>query len=146
MMRLSIVLVLAAVLLSSLGCSEDESAAAPEKQTVSTPVFDPASGSYDSVLYIKITCSTADASVYYTADGTDPDESSTLFAAGDSIEVSSSAAFKARAYKDGMNPSDVAPPVTPPAEPESAEAAPRKRRAPRIRFIAGRYHAQLSPD
>ncbi len=108
MMRLSIVLVLAAVVPFSFGCSSDDSTAGIEKETVATPLFDPSSGAYSSIQYVTITCSTADASVYYTTDGADPDESSALFAAGDSIEVAATTAFKARAYKEGMNPSAIA--------------------------------------
>ena len=107
-MKRSMMGFLAAVLLFSFGCSDDDSTSGPVTQTVSTPEFDPAGGSYNSIQHVKITCSTVDAFVYYTTDGTDPDESSILFAAGDSIEVDSTATIKARAYKDGMNPSAVA--------------------------------------
>jgi hypothetical protein len=108
MMKCSIVLFLATVLLFSFGCSDDDSTTKPETQAVSTPVFDPPGGGYSSIQHVKVTCSTADASVYYTADGTDPDESSTLCAAGDSIEVGITTTIRARAYKNGMDPSAVA--------------------------------------
>jgi len=101
-------LALAAFLLFSMGCSDDDSTTGPGTQTVSTPEFDPPGGSYNTIQHVKITCSTSDASVYYTTDGADPDESSTLCAAGDSIEVGSTLTLKARAYKDGMDCSDIA--------------------------------------
>ncbi|MDD3642538.1 MAG: chitobiase/beta-hexosaminidase C-terminal domain-containing protein [Candidatus Krumholzibacteria bacterium] len=107
-MRSAIILCAAAVLVLSPGCSDDESTAGPDKQTVATPVLDPAGGAYSVIQHLKMTCSTADASICYTTDGTDPDESSALFATGDSIEVGVTSTIKARAYKTGMNPSEIA--------------------------------------
>jgi hypothetical protein len=103
-----VVIVLAAVLSFSFGCSDEDAATAPGEKTVATPTFDPPGGAYFSVQHVKISCATADAFVYYTLDGADPDESSTLCAAGDSIEVERTFLLKARAYKAGMNPSAVA--------------------------------------
>lgn len=108
MMRHSIALVLAAVLLLSFGCSDEDSTAAPGTKTVSTPAFEPAGGDYGGIQHVKISCATADAFVYYTIDGADPDESSALCATGDSIEVERTLTLRARAYKSGMNPSAVA--------------------------------------
>ena len=107
-MRYSLIAVLAAVLFFPPGCSDDDSTTAPSKQTVATPQLDPAGGSYDAIQYVKMDCSTTGASVYYTGDGSDPDETSTLCPPGDSVEVAVTTTLKARAYKDGMNPSDIA--------------------------------------
>lgn len=107
-MRLLIIFALAAVLPLSAGCSGDDSATNPGAKTVAAPAFDPPGGAYFDVQHVKISCATADALVYYTLDGADPDESSALCANGDSIEIECDALLKARAYKAGMNPSVVA--------------------------------------
>lgn len=107
-MRRSIMIFLAAVLLFAASCSDDDSATGPATQTVTTPQFDPPAGNYSAVQHVKISCSTADASVYYTLDGSEPTESSTACPAGDSIEVAVTTTIKARGYKSGMNPSGIA--------------------------------------
>ncbi len=108
MLRSLVVLALAAVLPLSFGCSGGDDATAPAAKTAAAPTFDPPGGAYFSVQHVKISCATADAFVYYTVDGADPDESSALCAAGDSIEIERTVFLKARAYKAGMNPSAVA--------------------------------------
>ncbi|RLC24891.1 MAG: hypothetical protein DRH93_03285, partial [Deltaproteobacteria bacterium] len=47
--------------------------------TVSTPTIQPLPGTYDSDKLISLQCSTPGASIYYTKDGFDPDESSALY-------------------------------------------------------------------
>lgn len=46
---------------------------------VSTPVMNPSEGTYNSDQSITITCGTTGAIIYYTTDGTDPDESSDVY-------------------------------------------------------------------
>jgi hypothetical protein len=75
---------------------------------VATPGFNPRPGLYDAVQQVELTCATADADIYYTLDGTDPDQSSTLYTAPNTIAVATSTTIKARAYKDGMDPSGIA--------------------------------------
>lgn len=99
---------LAVVFLLSFGCSDDDSTTRPDTETVSTPAFNPPGGSYDSVVFVKITCATGDAERYYTLEGSDPDKSASQLAAGDSIEVDNTTIIRARAYKDGMDPSAIA--------------------------------------
>lgn len=55
---------------------------------------------------IKISCETQDAKIMYTTDDSEPTESSNLYS--DVFEVDSPVTIKARAYKDGYDPSDIA--------------------------------------
>lgn len=73
---------------------------------VETPVISPNSGFvYDST-QVSITCATEGASIYYTTDGTEPSESSTLYTAP--FTVSSTTTVKAKAFKTGYDASNVA--------------------------------------
>lgn len=73
---------------------------------VATPVFSFPSGQYFGSINVEITCSTAGASIYYTTDGSDPDESSTLYT--EPLTISTTTTLKARAYADGFDPSNIA--------------------------------------
>ncbi|MDZ7860938.1 MAG: chitobiase/beta-hexosaminidase C-terminal domain-containing protein [Candidatus Krumholzibacteriota bacterium] len=108
-MRKAAIIALAAVVLISFGCSDDDSSPTQaDTDCVSTPTFDPAAGSYDSVISVKINCDNQEADIYYSIDGSDPDESSTMLAAEDSIRVDSTTTIRARAYSSGMDPSAIA--------------------------------------
>lgn len=48
-------------------------------EIVSTPSISPVSGTYTTEQTVTITCSTSDASIYYTTDGTTPSVNSTLY-------------------------------------------------------------------
>jgi len=74
-------------------------------QVVADPVINPTGGTYDTAQTITITCITDGASIYYTNDGSDPTESSTLYTA--SIELSESATIKAKAFKAACTPSNI---------------------------------------
>ncbi len=74
--------------------------------TVATPSITPASGDYFAPITVSMTCATTDAIIYYTLDGTDPDETSTVFST--SFSVSTTTTVKARAYKSGMTESNIA--------------------------------------
>ena len=74
--------------------------------TVATPAISPASGDYFAPITVTIACATAGADIYYTTDGTDPDQTSTLYAAG--FGVSTATTVKARAYKTGLTESNIA--------------------------------------
>ena len=76
------------------------------QQTVATPTFDPAGGTYFDTQTVSISCTTENASIYYTNDGTDPTESSTLYSSP--ISVSETTTLKAKAFKTGSTPSAVA--------------------------------------
>ena len=68
---------------------------APE--TVATPTFSPAAGTFTSAQNVTISCTTSDATIYYTTDGKDPTTSSTQY--GGLISVSSTSTLKAFAIK-----------------------------------------------
>ena len=55
---------------------------------------------------IKISCETQDAKIMYTTDDSEPTESSNLYS--DVFEVDSQVIIKARAFKEGYEPSDIA--------------------------------------
>ena len=74
--------------------------------TVATPVFD---WFKDGEFYrIIITCATDGASIYYTQDGTDPDESSLAYTGQFPLPLNVHYTLKAIAMKDGMVNSAIA--------------------------------------
>jgi chitinase len=72
-------------------------------QTVATPVFNPAGGTYSSAQTVTITCATSGAEIRYTTDGTEPTASSALYSSP--ITVSSTTTIKAKAFMTGMTSS-----------------------------------------
>lgn len=71
------------------------------------PAFAPAAGTYSNPLNVTISSATSGASIYYTADGTTPTMSSTVYAGP--IPVSSgSKTVRAMAAASGYQPSSVA--------------------------------------
>jgi hypothetical protein len=75
-------------------------------QTVATPSFTPATGTYYETQNVSISCATVDATIYYTTNGNDPDETSTLYTG--SFDITETTTVKAIAYKEGMNASNIA--------------------------------------
>ena len=71
-----------------------------------TPQFAPAAGTYSGLVLVEIACTTPGAEIRYTLDGSDPDESSALYAGA--IPVAATAEIRARAYVPGRDPSSVA--------------------------------------
>lgn len=78
----------------------------PPPSTVETPLFSPEPGWYFELVEVEITTMTEDAQIYYTLDGSDPEETSTLYT--EPVLLAESTTLKARAYKDGWLPSDIA--------------------------------------
>lgn len=74
--------------------------------TVSTPYFFPAAGTYPAPQSVSIICDTPGVTIRYTTDGSTPTESSPQYTVP--FTVSSNVTIKAIAFKDGMNPSPVA--------------------------------------
>jgi N-acetylneuraminic acid mutarotase len=74
--------------------------------TAALPVFSPAAGTYTSDQSVKITDSTAGATIYYTTDGSTPTTNSTQYTGA--ITVSSSETIKAIAAASGYSNSYVA--------------------------------------
>lgn len=77
-----------------------------DMETVATPVITPDGGTFEETQEVAITCETADASIYYTIDGTDPTAESTLYAAPFTLDAT--ATVKAIAIKENMNNSEIA--------------------------------------
>lgn len=76
----------------------------PEKQTVASPVFTPAGGTVSAGTGVEITCSTPDASIYYTMDGAAPTTLSIPYTGP--IILEHDVSLQAFAVKDGMTPSE----------------------------------------
>lgn len=70
-----------------------------------TPTFDPVAGSYEGTQNVTIS-STADATIYYTTDGSTPSASSSVYSSP--IAVSADMTIKAYAVKAGYDDSEVA--------------------------------------
>jgi len=79
-----------------------------QQETVSTPTFTPAEGSYFEPQQVTISCATDGATICYTTDGTDPNENSAQFTPGVPLNISETTTVKAKAYKSGYTPSNIA--------------------------------------
>jgi len=74
---------------------------------VATPTFNPQGGTFTNKVEVSILCATEGASIYYTLNGNTPTEQDMLYV--NPIEISEgTAVLKAKAFKTGMEPSDVA--------------------------------------
>ena len=71
-----------------------------------TPVISPATGTHTGAQDVTITCATDGATIYYTTDGTDPDNTKTEYTG--SFKVTNSKTVKAIAIKSGMENSAIA--------------------------------------
>ena len=75
-------------------------------ETVATPTFSPAGGTYTAVQNVTLSCATAGATIRYTTNGTEPTASSAQYTGAISVAVTST--LKAKAFKSGMNDSATA--------------------------------------
>lgn len=73
---------------------------------VATPVFDPPGGTYTSPQTVSIACATNSAQIYYTLDGSEPDQTSELYT--NPFVLDSPTTLKAKAYRTGWLASDTA--------------------------------------
>jgi hypothetical protein len=73
--------------------------------TVVFPAFTPSTGVYYTPQEVAISTTTEDAVIHYTTDGEVPTAESTVYTGP--ISVSTTTTIKARAFKDGMDPSMV---------------------------------------
>ncbi|NCA84497.1 MAG: hypothetical protein EOM83_02875 [Clostridia bacterium] len=71
--------------------------------TVAAPDFTPGSGTYSNPVSVTITSDTPDADIYYTTDGSDPTQQSTLYTLP--LTISQTTTLKAKGFLDGYNPS-----------------------------------------
>ena len=86
----------------SMGCYEFTGT-----PTVNDPVFPYGTNvTFTPSAAVPLTCPNNGASIYYTLDGSDPTDASTPY--DGPVELSATTTIKARAYKDGLNPSGVA--------------------------------------
>jgi len=75
----------------------------PTDVMAATPVITPAGGLYFDPVDVSVTCETPGATIYYTLDGTDPTDASTLYDA--ILSVNADVTVKAIAYAEGYLPS-----------------------------------------
>ena len=75
-------------------------------ETVATPTFSPASGTYSQPQNVTISCTTNGATIYYTIDGTTPTTGSSVYSSP--LNISETTTVKAIGVKTGMNNSNVA--------------------------------------
>jgi hypothetical protein len=87
------------------GCGDDNPGR-PQPEPCAMPTFDPAPGSYARPVTVTILCETAGAVIRYTVDGSEPTEESQRYS--HSFAIPTSLTIKARAWKDGFLPSEVA--------------------------------------
>lgn len=78
------------------------------RMTVETPVFTPEPNTYDTSITVAITCATENSTIYYTLDGTDPDENATIYSEPFIFSVEGVYTIKAIATKDNWNNSEIA--------------------------------------
>jgi hypothetical protein len=97
--------------------SPEEVAISCTGSRVETPVITPESGSRVP-LEMKMTSSTEGASIYYSLDGSEPDESSILYEGP--VQLSNSARVRARGYKEGLYRSQEARAKFRPGNPQKA--------------------------
>jgi M6 family metalloprotease-like protein len=74
-------------------------------QTVASPIASLPSGNYPRWTQIELSTTTPEASIYYTMDGSTPDQSSTLYQSP--ITIDHNFTLKAIAYSSGNSPSQV---------------------------------------
>ena len=74
-----------------------------EAPSVSAPTFSPEGGKYSEAQTVTISCATEGATIFYTLDGTDPDNGCDEYESPLTIE--STTTIKAIAYKDGESSS-----------------------------------------
>ena len=75
-------------------------------ETVATPTFNPAAGTYKEAKSVTISCATTGATIYYTTNGDTPTTDSNVYSSA--INVSETTTIKAIAVKEGMENSAVA--------------------------------------
>ena len=73
---------------------------------IATPTFSPAAGTYTEAQSVSISCETQGTTIYYTTDGSDPDDESTEYTG--SITVSETTTIKAIAIDGDDNTSSIA--------------------------------------
>lgn len=83
----------------------DALSAAEELPVVATPVADPVAGSYAVAQSVELTCATVASTIYYTIDGSEPDETDTEYTVA--IDIAATTTLKARAFATNYAPSNI---------------------------------------
>ncbi|WP_164682506.1 invasin domain 3-containing protein [Cyclonatronum proteinivorum] len=76
-----------------------------EAQVTDPPVFSPEPGTFELPQTVTITSATENASIYFTTDGTDPDETSSEY--NEPIEITETVTIKAIAIAPDFHPSPI---------------------------------------
>jgi hypothetical protein len=76
-------------------------------QTVSSPLFNPNGGNFNTAVDVTITCPTPGATIHYTTNGVDPTEFDPIITSGVSLRLNFSTSIRARAWKPGLVPSSI---------------------------------------
>ena len=71
------------------------------------PSMDPPGGRYATEQTVTLTSTTSGATIYYTMDGSEPDDTDSSVASGQTVLVDESMTLKAVAYASGVDPSPV---------------------------------------
>ena len=87
---------------------------------VEAPTFTPPAGNYTGTQNVTITSATSGATIYYTTDGSEPDDSSTEYTTP--VTIATTTTLKAIAYKTGMTESDITTGVYTITAPATVEA------------------------
>lgn len=103
--RLIVLIISLLLILLTFSCKK-ETTEPEDQQTVATPTFYPAGGTYTSAQNVIISTTTADATIRYTTNGSEPTSSSTAYSSP--FSVSSTTTIKAKGFKDGWTPSATA--------------------------------------
>ena len=74
--------------------------------TIATPTFSPSPGTYTTAQDVTINCTTIGATIYYTTNGSDPTENSSVYSSPIHIATTTTT-LKARAFKSGWTQSEV---------------------------------------
>lgn len=77
-----------------------------DQEQVAIPIFSPTPENYDCSQPVEMTCSSSGAQIYYTINGKEPTENSIHYE--EPIDLDGTTTLKARAYKNGWIPSDIA--------------------------------------
>ncbi len=103
--RLIVLIISLLLILLTFSCKK-ETTEPEDQQTVATPTFSPAGGTYTSAQNVIISTTTPNATIRYTTNGSEPTSSSTAYSSP--FSVSSTTTIKAKGFKDGWTPSATA--------------------------------------
>jgi len=96
----------------------------PPRLPAAKPQFMPPPGPIERETYVTISCSTEDANIRYTIDGTDPTELTGYVYEANPVVVEPGMTLKARAFATGNDPSEIAVGHYPRADETTRPASP----------------------